>query len=134
MSSVRDLVEILAELFGWIGLILSVLCFLALLILRSTRGSWEETEAVVVDDGAIPELRWMTTEGILHTRELNPDEREAMSDPEQLHIHYSRRAPHRIRFEVVGHGEKVMRALGFIFLGIGAVAFIVSLIVLFIPL
>ena len=133
MSSALDLVEILAELFSWIGLILAALCFFVLLVLRSTRGGWDETEAVIITVDGQPQLRWMAIDGTLHSRELHPDEAASLADPEQLHVHYNRRSPHRVRFDVVGHGEKVLRALAFIFLGIGATSLIVSLVALFLP-
>ena len=129
----RDLIELLAELFGWFGLLAALGCFFAVAILRVSRGQWEETEAVVVDNADGHQLRWMTTAGELHTRSLDAHERDSITDPDELHIHYSRRAPDVIRFEVVGHGEKVLRALGFSFLGLAIVGFIVSLIGLFVP-
>ncbi|HEV7951531.1 MAG TPA: hypothetical protein VGP24_17355 [Glaciihabitans sp.] len=133
MSSFLDLVEVLAELFTWVGLVLGGLSFLTLLIVRVSRGSWVETEAVVVDEAEASQLRWMTIDGILHSRNLDADERAAIKDPDELLIHYSRRSPDRMRFEVAGHGEKVLRALGFILLGIAAVSIVVSIVVLFIP-
>jgi hypothetical protein len=129
----RDLIELLAELFGWFGILAAIGCFLAVAILRVSRGQWEETEAVVVDDLTGHQLRWMTVEGELHTRSLDTHDRDAIPDPDELHIHYSRRDPDNIRFEVVGHGEKVLRVLGFSFLGLGILGFAVSLITLFVP-
>jgi hypothetical protein len=129
----RDLIELLAELFGWFGILAALACFLTVAILRVSRGQWEKTEAVVVDDSTGHQLRWMTVEGELHTRSLDSHERASIADPDELHIHYSRRAPDNIRFEVVGHGEKVLRALGFSFLGLGILGFVVSLVALFVP-
>jgi hypothetical protein len=133
VSHVLDLVENLAELFTWIGLLLGVGCLIVVLILRAARSGWVETDAVVVEENGSSQLRWMTTDGELHKRELHPDEHSAITDPDELHVHYHRRAPHRVRFEVVGHGEKVLRALGLILIGIGALSFVVSLVVLFVP-
>ena len=133
MSHVLDLVENLAELFTWIGLLLGAGCLTAMLILRAARSGWVETDAVIVDENGSEQLRWMTTDGELHKRDLHPDERSTIADPDELHVHYHRRAPHRVRFEVVGHGEKVLRALGLILVGIGVLSFIVSLVALFIP-
>ena len=132
MNSVLDLVGILAELFTWVGLILGVLCLLVVMILRLTRLSWIETDAVIVEESGSAQLRWMTTEGTLHTRILDDGERSEIDDPDELHVHYHRHAPDRIKFEATGHGEKVLRALGLILLGIGIAAIIVSLVVLFI--
>jgi len=133
VSHVLDLVENLAELFTWIGLLLGVGCLVAVLILRAARSGWVETDAVVVEHNGTAQLRWMTTEGELHTRELHPDEQSTIADPDELHVHYHRRAPHRIRFDVVGHGEKVLWALGFTLVGLGVLSFIVSLVILFVP-
>jgi hypothetical protein len=129
----RDLLELLAELFGWFGILAALGCFLTVAVLRVSRGKWEETEAVVVDHQDGSQLRWMTTEGVLHTRGLDAHERASIADPDELHIYYSRRAPENVRFEIVGHGEKVLRALGFSFLGLGIVGFGVSLVSLFVP-
>ncbi|PRY66961.1 hypothetical protein B0I08_10844 [Glaciihabitans tibetensis] len=131
--TIRDLIDLLAELFGWFGILAAAGCFLVVAILRLSRGHWEETEAVVVDNADSSQIRWMTAEGVLHTRTLDPHDRAAIADPEELHIYYSRRAPDHIRFDVAGHGEKVLRALGFSFLGLGIVAFAISLIALFVP-
>ena len=133
MSNVHDLVGNLAELFTWIGLVLGGILFLVVLILRVARGGWEETDAVVVDDSGTPQLRWMTTQGVLHSRHLSVDENSAIADPDELHVHYNKRNPEHIRFDAAGHGEKVLRALAFILTGIGVVAAIVSLVLLFIP-
>jgi hypothetical protein len=128
----RDLIELLAELFGWFGLLAAAGCFLAVAILRVSRGQWEETEAVIVDHLDGSQLRWMTTEGELHTRGLDPHERASIADPDELQVYYSRRSPELVRFEVVGHGEKVLRTLGFSFLGLGVVGFVVSIVSLFV--
>lgn len=133
MSNVHDLVGNLAELFTWIGLSLGLILFLVVLVLRIARGGWEETDAVVVDDAGTPQLRWMTTEGVLHTRHLSSEENDAIADPDELHVHYSKRTPEHIRFEATGHGEKLIRALAFILTGIGILAAVVSLVLLFIP-
>jgi hypothetical protein len=129
----RDLVDLLAELFGWIGLIAGATCFLIVAILRVSRGSWEETEGVIVDNAHDSQLRWMTTEGELHTRELGPEERASIHNPDELRIHYKRSAPEHISFDPVGHGEKVLRTLGFTFLGMAVLGFVVSIIALFVP-
>ncbi|MCU1406196.1 MAG: hypothetical protein JWQ43_2499 [Glaciihabitans sp.] len=133
MSNVHDLVGNLAELFTWIGLSLGVVLFLVVLVMRIARGGWVETDAVVVDDFGTPQLRWMTTEGELHTRHLDAEENDAITDPDELHVHYNKHAPQHVRFEAAGHGEKVVRALAFILTGIGALAAVVSLVLLFVP-
>lgn len=128
----RDLVDLLAELFGWIGLSAGVICFLVVAILRLSRGRWEETEAVVVDNSNDAQLRWMTTDGELYSRDLTPAERATIHNPDELHLHYKRSDPGRISFDPIGHGEKVFRALGFTFLGMAVLGFIVSIIALFV--
>jgi hypothetical protein len=128
----RDLVDLLAELFGWIGLSAGAICFLIVAILRLSRGRWEETEGVVVDNDSDSQLRWLTTDGELYSRDLAPDERAAIRDPDELHVHYKRSDPGRISFDPIGHGEKVLRALGFTFLGMAVLGFIVSIIALFV--
>ena len=132
MSSVLDLVGILAELFTWVGLVLGAICLSIVFIIRASRAHWIETDAVIVEGAGSIQLRWMTIDGQLMIRELDSYERDAISDPDSLTIHYNRRSPSRARFEVVGHGEKVLWIIGLILFGLGIVAAIVGLIVLFV--
>ncbi|WP_213815564.1 hypothetical protein [Glaciihabitans sp. dw_435] len=129
------LIELLAELFTWIGFLAGGACLLTLVIVRAARGSWVETDAVLVDapgsGGTL--VRWMTDEGTLHTAELTPDELADIKDPDALQIHYSRRSPDRMRIGSHTDGEKVLRVTGLVLVGLGVIAVIVSIITLFIP-
>ncbi len=129
MTSALDLAELLAELFSWIGLLVGVVLFLVLGLLRAARGAWDETEGVVVDGTEGAELRWMSVAGRLHSRPLTASERSGIADPEQLRLYYSRRDPERMTLQQP-HGARLLWVLGLVFLGIGLVASLASIILL----
>ena len=139
MDSPLDVIDLFIELLIWLGFILGGLCFLALLILRAARGGWIETEAVLVegegtgtDDASTTSVRWMTEDGVLYSAVLHPDDVDEARDPETLRVFYSRRAPHRFRMSSAPHGEKVLLVLGIVLVGAGALATIVSIVLLFV--
>jgi hypothetical protein len=132
VGSFLDIAGMLAELFTWIGLGAAVVCFLALLILRAVDGRWIETDAVVLQEAPEIRLRWMSTAG-LHERLLSPHERHHVSGSEGLRVYYRERKPAHTRFEASGDGEKTLRLLGFLFLGIGVLALVISIVLVFIP-
>ena len=143
MDSPLDVIDLFIELLIWLGFILGGLCFLALLIMRAARGGWIETEAVLVEgdpngtvaptsDASSTSVRWMTEDGVLYSAVLHPDDIDEARDPETLRVFYSRRAPHRFRMNAAPHGEKVLLVLGIVLVGAGALATIVSIVLLFV--
>ena len=134
MDSPLDVIDLFVELLIWLGFILGGLCFLVLVILRAARGGWVETEAVLVEaeDNSSPSVRWMTEDSVLYSAVLHPDDVDEARDPETLRVFYSRRAPHRFRMTSAPHGEKVLLVLGIVLVGAGALASIVSIVLLFV--
>ncbi|MFT2818265.1 hypothetical protein [Leifsonia sp. A12D58] len=127
-----DILENLAEILMWIGLVIGGLCLFGLLVMQVSAGRWLETDAVMVDGTGEPRLRWMSSEG-LHEHVIHENDHRDFESSDGIRVYYSARNPHRYRFERIGHGEKLMRMLTWLFLGIGMLALIVSIVLIFVP-
>jgi hypothetical protein len=122
----------IAEVFTWVGLSLGALLLIAALIVRAIAGRWIETDAILVDGAETASVRWMSADG-LHLQPLTSAERDDLSESEGLRIFYQQRDPSRMRLDAVGHGERVLRLLGLLLLGIGVLGFVVSMALIFVP-
>ena len=127
-----DILENLAEILTWIGLVIGSLCYFGLLIMQLSAGRWVETDAVMIGGADQPRLRWMSSEG-LHEHLIHETDHRDFGSYDGIRVYYSARNPHRYRFERIGHGEKLMRLLTVLFLGIDALALIVSIALIFVP-
>ncbi len=122
----------LAEVFTWVGLALGGLCFITLLIVQVSGGRWVETDVITIGEAGDERLRWMSADG-LHERLLDAGEAEAFRHHAENRLFYSQRDPSRIRFDAVGHAEKTLRLLTWLLLGVGVVALVVSIALIFVP-
>ena len=122
----------IVELCLWIGLVVGSLCLFSWLIVKTVDGTWIRTHAVLVEDGAVVLARWVTPQGVIHERELAGWESEQLTGTHEPHLYYSERAPERMRLEPVSASSGVLRLVGMIFLGIGAVSVVVSFVLLFV--
>lgn len=132
MESVLDLVGAIAELLTWVGISLGLLLLLASLVTRAISGRWIETDAILVDGVDETSVRWMSADG-LHLQPLTNAERSDLAASDGLRIFYQKRDPDRMRLEAMGHGERVLRLLGLLLFGLGMLAFIVSMALIFVP-
>jgi hypothetical protein len=131
VNTALDFFGNLAELFSWIGLGLGLVFLVLWLIVRSVSGRWIETDAEVVNESGAACLRWMSIDG-LHERPISAADRDQLHDADRVRLFYSQHAPERIRFDRIGHGENTLRLLTGLLLGLGAVALVASIVVLFI--
>lgn len=131
VTSTLDIVGTIAEVFTWIGLVLGGLCFLSLLIARTIGGRWVETDAVAISESGNTRLRWMSPSG-LHEQLLGASEHDP-AGAESHRVFYSERNPNKIRFDPTGHGERTLRLLSLLLLGLGAAALIASIALIFVP-
>jgi hypothetical protein len=132
VGSTLDIIGLIAEVFVWVGLVLGAVCLLVLLVMRTFGGRWIEADGVAVTEAGETRLRWMSLHG-LHERFLDPDDRHLVNPSAPIRLYYSQRDPSRIRFDAVGHGERTLRLLSWLLLGLGLVALVVSIVLIFIP-
>jgi hypothetical protein len=124
--------SLLLELFTWVGLGAGLLCFVMWLAVKWGGGTWVETTAVMPEPGD-PQVRWMTEDGTLHSQQLDDGELADFAADGAATIYYSRRHPHRMRLHARGHGESLWRFLTAIFIGLGALSAVGSLVLLLVP-
>jgi hypothetical protein len=129
--TILEIIGLMAEVFTWVGLGLGAVCLLVLLLVRTFGGRWIEADGLAVTESGETRLRWMSLQG-LHERLLDPADHH-VTDPAAIRLFYSQRNPSRIRFDAVGHGERTMRLLTWLLLGLGLLALVVSTILIFIP-
>ncbi|HKH08590.1 MAG TPA: hypothetical protein VKA62_06520 [Agromyces sp.] len=124
-----DLVSMIAEVITWIAFGLGGACLLVAVMLRLVDGTWEPTDAVVVDgESGLSTVRWFA-EGEFHQRHLSAEERAHVTTPDDQAAFYRRHTPDRLRLERVRPIRRVFATLTIVLLGIGAIATVVSVIV-----
>ena len=122
---VLDVIALVGEVVAWITFVGGGLCLLAFAFARMADGTWEPTEAVVVDGAGGPHVRWFA-EGEFHERGLEPDEHHHVTGTETQPAYYRRRTPDRLRFEADSPVPRLLGTLAVILLGIGLVSTVVS--------
>ena len=124
MSTMSTTVGLLAEIFTIVAFPTGVVLLIIALLIRAIRGGWFEVEALV--DGS--ELRWLGLDGTFNRQELTTDELTALGQNELRTVYCRTSAPSRAHLEPVAHDEKALRVLGVVFLGVGVVAVILSIV------
>ena len=119
-SPTPDALGLIAELFSWIGLGVGLFFLGAWGIARLMRLAWVATDAVIIEGDT---ARWMTEDGELHERPLEPWERREAGNAEHLEVHYYRYSPKRMRVASASHAGRTFGILAAVFLGIGAIGF-----------
>ena len=127
----EDTVEILLETFTWLGLGIGLLSLFALIVVRAIDGPWVATSAVIIPGTDPVEARWMTLDGSLHSRVLDPHEGHDVGIDDDVAVYYCHRAPYRMRFGRRGHAERILALLATVFLAIGVVCFVGALVFAF---
>ena len=127
MNSVLDVVGIVAETLSWIGLGAGLLLAVAALLIRLYDGSWHPATIVLLDGDRGPIARWILEDGI-HQRPLTPAEIAALGSAEVHRAYVSTRDPGWMRLHRTAAAVRVVPRLALIFLGVGALGWVVSLI------
>ncbi|MGR2752157.1 hypothetical protein [Agromyces arachidis] len=118
-------IALVSEVVAWITLVGGGLCLLAFAFARIVDGTWEPTEAVVVDAADGRRVRWFA-EGEFHERALDDEERLVVEPGEAQPAFTRRRAPDRLRFEPDSPLPRALGGLAAILLSIGLVATVAS--------
>jgi hypothetical protein len=127
MTSAVTTIGLLAEVFTIVGFASAALCFAILLGMIGSRGPWQKTPAAISEG----RLNWMSPEGQVHSRDLSEAELAMDHDNDNLEIFHRRRRSNHAHFTTTAPDEKLVRTLGLVFAGIGVLAVIASIVVLF---
>ena len=122
----------IAELFTWIGVLLGGITLVAGFIRgammrnpRTHRGAVTETDEHSVT------FRWFGDDGDIHEADAPPLRRRTMGVGDEVTVYTPRSRPERGRIDPVDHLGRTLRVIGWVLLGIGLLASVLSIALLF---
>jgi hypothetical protein len=124
-------IGMIAELCAWMGFILGGLCLFIRLIVQTVDGTWIRTHAAVVGNPPASRVRWAAGDGVIRECDLTESERDQLHGVREPEVYYRQRMPEQMRLHAVTPASSVLRLVGLVLLGVGAVAVVVA-VVLFI--
>lgn len=124
--------DALIEIFTWVGLGAGLLLALAAVILLLADGTWLPARAVVerVAEGRV--VRWFDDDGGVNEAPLSPHDDEKVGSADMTDIFYQRGNTDRMRLT---RSSPVVRFVSLLAAGVstlGLVAFVVSIVLLFV--
>ncbi|MCC4250337.1 MULTISPECIES: hypothetical protein [Microbacterium] len=126
-----NVVDVVIELFTWVGLGAGVLLAVAALILYVADGTWLPVRAVVEDVDGHRVVRWFDENGGVNEAPLSPHDDARIGRADMADIFARRGSRHRMRLTSFSPLVRFVALLATGVLGLGAVAFLVSIILLF---
>lgn len=127
MTSAVTTIGLLAEVFTIVGLASAAFCFAILIIMIGARGPWQKAPAAISEG----QLNWLSPDGQVHSRELSDAELAIDHDHDKLEVFHRKRRSAHAHFTASAPDEKLVRILGLVFAGIGVLAVVASIVVLF---
>lgn len=128
MSNALDAV---IEIFTWVGLGGGTLLALLAVVLLLADGTWLPARAVVeeVDGGRV--VRWFDDQGGVNEAPLSSHDDAKIGSADMADIFYRRGSAHRMRLTRPSPVVRFVSLLAAGILGLGLVAFVLSIVVLF---
>ncbi|KQX05357.1 MULTISPECIES: hypothetical protein [unclassified Leifsonia] len=129
--SVSDVLAITVEVLSWIGLGIGIPLFLGVWIWRSGLWSWRRVDVEIVGPiggGGPLSARWFAVDQV-HERALAPSEAAGIPDLDAVKGFADQHG--RLRFDRHSEASHVLWLLSLIFLAVGIVAFVVSVLLPF---
>lgn len=123
--------DALIEIFTWVGLGGGLLLAFAAVVLLLLDGTWAPARAVVesVDGGRV--VRWFDDRGGVNEAPLSAHDDAKIGTADMADIFYRRGVPHRMRLTRNSPMVRFVSLLAAGVLALGAVAFVVSIVLLF---
>ncbi|MBT9608348.1 hypothetical protein [Microbacterium sp.] len=126
-----NVVDVVIELFTWVGLGAGTLLAIAALLLYVADGTWLPVRAVVEDLGDHRAVRWFDEDGGVNEAPLSPHDDERVGTADMTDVFYRRGSLHRMRLTRSSPLVRFVALLAAGVLGLGVVAFAVSIVLLF---
>ena len=122
----------IAELFTWIGVLLGGAVLIAGFVRGALMRNPRTHRGVVVDaDEHSVGFRWFGDDGDIHESEAPPLRRRSVSVGDEITVYTPRSRPERGRIDPVDHLGRTLRVIGWVLLGIGLLAAVLSIVLLF---
>ena len=126
-----NVVDVVIELFTWVGLGAGILLAAIALILYVADGTWVPVRAVVedVDDHRV--VRWFDEHGGVNEAVLSPHDEARIGAADMADVFARRGSRHRMRLTPSSPLVRFVSLLAAGVLGLGALAFALSIVLLF---
>jgi hypothetical protein len=135
MTTPLDAASLVLELLSWIGLIIGIPLLIAGYLRRLAFSGWTETMAVIVPDarGDRSEqttiFRWLGDDGHLYELPADTEETAHLSEGDDVMVFVNPRRPEQARTDPAHREGHVLRLLGYVFLGVGVLSVILSIVI-----
>ena len=122
----------IAELFTWIGVLLGGMALVAGFIRGALMRNPRTHRGVVVDtEEHSVTFRWFGEDGGIHESNGPPPRRQNVAVGDDVTVYTPRSRPEHGRIDPVDHLGRTLRVTGWVLLGIGALAAVLSVVLLF---
>ncbi|MBD8219596.1 hypothetical protein IFU40_13235 [Microbacterium sp. CFBP 13617] len=124
--------DALIEIFTWVGLGGGILLAFVAVVLVLADGTWVPTRAVVEHTEGGRVVRWFDEGGGVNEAPLAPHDDARLGDADMADIFYRRGSAHRMRLTRSSPSVRFVSLLAAGVLGLGAVSFVASIVLLFV--
>ena len=126
-----DFIGIISEILTLVGLIIGTTLYIVGLSVRGISGRWTRTSAVIAASGAATVLRWFDDLGDVHECPADTHETHHLVPGDDVRVWFRNRHPERCRTHDPDLDGKGLRLIGLVLLGIGVVAGVTGIVLMF---
>ena len=126
-----DFIGIISEILTLVGLIIGTTLYIVGLSVRGISGRWTRTSAVIAASGAATVIRWFDDLGDVHECPADTHETHHLVPGDDVCVWFRNRHPERCRTHDPDLDGKGLRLIGLVLLGIGVVAGVAGIVLMF---
>ena len=126
-----DFIGIISEILTLVGLIIGTTLYIVGLSVRGISGRWTRTSAVIAASGAATVIRWFDDLGDVHECPADTHETHRLVPGDDVRVWFRNRHPERCRTHDPDLDGKGLRLIGLVLLGIGVVAGVAGIVLMF---
>ncbi|TFD64355.1 DUF3592 domain-containing protein [Cryobacterium ruanii] len=131
-----DFAGIISEILSFVGLIIGLILYFVGLSVRGIGGRWTRTTAVIASSGTAESgpttvIRWFDSDGDVHECPAETHETHHLVAGDDVRVWFRNRYPERCRTHDPDLDGKGLRLTGLVLLGIGVVAAVAGIALMF---
>lgn len=126
-----DFIGIISEILTLVGLIIGTTLYIVGLSVRGISGRWTRTSAVIAASGPATVIRWFDDLGDVHECPADTHETHHLVPGDDVRVWFRNRYPERCRTHDPDLDGKGLRLIGLVLLGIGVVAGVAGIVLMF---
>ena len=127
----HDFIGIISEILTLVGLIIGTTLYIVGLSVRGISGRWTRTSAVIAASGSATVIRWFDDLGDVHECPADTHETHHLLPGDDVRVWFRNRYPERCRTHDPDLDGKGLRLIGLVLLGIGVVAGVAGIVLMF---